>query len=281
MNFIYVADFINEEASGGAEQNDRELISILVDIGHSVTQFKSDEISMDFVKENKDSFFIISNFVFMFNRMKQYIANNIKYIKIEHDHQYLVTRNPSDYDDYRAPLEDLKDIAFYNSAKAVFVQSSLHEDIIRKNLGLTNVYNVAGNLWSLEILDLLQNLGQQKKKDKVSIMNSPTAHKGTSNAVRYCSHTGLDYELLDAQSHEDFLTAMAQNDKFIFLPETVETLSRIVCEARMMDISVITNGNIGAASEKWFGELKGAALCDMMRAKRLEVANEVISLATA
>ena len=56
------------------------------------------------------------------------------------------------------------------------------------------------------------------------------------------------------------------------MPKTPETLSRIVVEARIMGMSVVTNKLVGATKEDWFS-LKGEELVDVMCLKREEIPN--------
>ena len=59
------------------------------------------------------------------------------------------------------------------------------------------------------------------------------------------------------------------------MPKTPETLSRVAVEARMMNVSVITNNRVGAAKEKWF-KLKGSELIDEMIEKRKDITEIVL-----
>jgi len=60
------------------------------------------------------------------------------------------------------------------------------------------------------------------------------------------------------------------NKALVFFPKTPETLSRIVVEARMMDMRVITNKLVGASREDWF-KLRGEELIEVMEAKRQQI----------
>ena len=70
---------------------------------------------------------------------------------------------------------------------------------------------------------------------------------------------------------------MGSNESFVFFPQTPETLSRVVVEARMMDMKVITNNLPGAVKEPWFKK-RGTELIDIMRNKRQEISNIVINI---
>ena len=61
----------------------------------------------------------------------------------------------------------------------------------------------------------------------------------------------------------------------MFFPKTPETLSRVIVEARMMNMSIITNKMVGATKEDWYS-LKGAALIDIVHNMRERIPNEVV-----
>jgi hypothetical protein len=166
---------------------------------------------------------------------------------------------------------------FYKKAKVVFCQSSFHESIIKKNLNLDNLHNVSGNLWSTGSLKTMRILSKKQKKDCFSVMNSLIDHKNTREACFYCEKKGYKYELISSGDYQEFLGLLSSNKKFIFLPKTPETLSRVVVEARMMNIKVITNKRVGASYEDWF-KLKGEKLIDYMLNKRQETTDKVIEV---
>ena len=193
--------------------------------------------------------------------------SNLKYSIYEHDHKYLITRDPSKYENHIAPEEHLINTLFYEKAVAIFCQSKLHKETVQKNLKLDTIHNLSGNLWSIESLSLLRKNSSKQKKKAIGIWNSANPIKNTSKAVAYCKIKNLPYELLGPSSYNEFLDALGNNDRFLFFPETMETLCRVVVEARMMNVKTITNGHLGATSEEWFS-LKGEDLIDCMESKR-------------
>ena len=115
----------------------------------------------------------------------------------------------------------------------------------------------------------------QPKDNTYAIMDSPIKHKNTGEAIKFCMAKGYDYNLVRSSSYKKFLSNLSKNKSLVFLPKTPETLSRIVVEARMMNMGVVTNKMIGAASEPWY-KLKGQELIDVMIEKREEIADVVI-----
>ena len=82
---------------------------------------------------------------------------------------------------------------------------------------------------------------------------------------------------MSSPDYNKFLSLLSENDKFIFLPKTPETLSRVVVEARMMGLKIITNENVGASYEAWF-DFKGLDLIEQMRIKRIDIPEKLLKV---
>tara|TARA_R100000008_G_scaffold21543_1_gene11336 strand:+ start:14705 stop:16336 length:1632 start_codon:yes stop_codon:yes gene_type:complete len=274
---FYISDFFVDDVLGGGELNDNELLKILEKSGFEISKMRSHAITQKILSDNQKCFFIVSNFCNLSQGAKRWLIKNGRYIIYEHDHKYIFTRNPADYDEYRAPQSQLRNFSFYKNAQKILVQSSFHKEIMEKNLDLRNIINVSGNLWSLESLELLRELSKLEKKDSCSILQSSIGHKNTADAIKYCEIKGISYDLVSGDKYEDFLRKLGSNKKFIFFPKTTETLSRVVVEARMMGMSVLTNNLVGASFEDWF-HMKGEQLIDYLAEKRKEIADIVVGL---
>jgi len=271
---LFIADFFADQINGGGELNNRILIDCLSDKGYDMACVNSHLVDNEFLIKNRANKYIISNFISLSPSCRQYIQENFSYAIYEHDHKYLKNRNPAEYKNYQAPKTEIINKDFYKKASAIYCQSKLHSEIVNKNLHLENIVNMAGNLWSDESLEFMRNISSKSKKDICSIMDSPTFHKNTGGALKYCYQKGYTYELIPSCAPTNFLERLANNDKFVFFPLTPETLSRIVVEARMMGMKTITNKRIGAISEDWFS-LKGSELVDFMYQKKEQIVAKV------
>jgi hypothetical protein len=274
---VYISDFFVNEVLGGGELNDSELLKILERQVSDIEKIKSNHVTLDILKQNKDSNFIISNFINLKKECKDYITRSCKYVIYEHDHKYLLSRNPAIYKDYKAPNDQLINLEFYKNSAAVLCQSSFHKSIIQKNLNIENIINLSGNLWSTESLQIMRVLNNREKKDAFSIMNSSIPHKNTRETVFYCEQKGFEYLLISSQNYQEFLSLLSTNNKFIFLPKTPETLSRVVVEARMMGMRTFTNKNIGASYEPWY-KMKGEELINIMIDKRTTIPQTILEV---
>jgi hypothetical protein len=265
---VFVADWFSNEVNGGGELNNDEFISLIKQKDINIQPIKSQNLTRDILSHTKNCHYIFGNFLNVSPAiLSEIIESDIRYSIYEHDHKYLKARDPSKYSNYLAPKEDLCNLEFYKNATAVFCQSKLHSDTVQKNLNLHTVHNLGGNLWDLSSLDLLASISKKDKKNAVCIWNSPNPIKNTSKAVAYCTVKKIPYQLVGGLPYEKFLQEMGKNNCFMFFPETMETLCRVVVEARMMNMKTITNGILGATSEDWFS-LKGEELIDVMKEKR-------------
>ena len=274
-NIVYVSDVLLADLVGGGELNDHELCSELGNTGLDITKIRSFQVDLKDVDIN--AFYIISNFIGLKKDVINEIKNKCKYLIYEHDHKYLSNRNPAEFKNYKAPDNIVVNKQFYKNAKAVFCQSSFHESIIKKNLELENLYNVSGNLWSLNSLQIMRILSKKQKNSCYSILNSGIGHKNSKETVFYCEKKGYKYNLISSKNYQEFLSQLSNNDKFMFLPKTPETLSRVVVEARMMNIKVLTNKRVGASYEPWFN-LQGEELINLMTEKRKKIIKKVLGV---
>ena len=275
MNDVcFIADFFAEQINGGGELNNEILIQLLIEKDYKVEKVNSHLVNLDFFESRKENKFIIANFVNLAKDCKKYLQSHCEYTIYEHDHKYLINRNPAEYDEYLAPKEAIINFDFYKEAITVFCQSNFHSNIVRSNLRMDNIVSLGGNLWSLDALNTMRECSKKEKRDRCSIMDSTIGHKNTHGAIRYCMQKGYKYDLILPCSPNDFLNNISRNDKFVFFPLTPETLSRAVVEARMMGMKVITNRRLGAVGESWFS-MKGEPLVDYMVDKRTEILNKV------
>tara|TARA_R100000008_G_C3552589_1_gene151322 strand:- start:38 stop:877 length:840 start_codon:yes stop_codon:yes gene_type:complete len=273
---VFIADFFASEVRGGGELNNEEFINIAKKKSYSVEKINSHLVTEGFLDKNKESFFIVANFINLNNGLRKYISDKLSYVIYEHDHKYISNRNPAEFENFIAPREMIVNYDFYSNAKAVFCQSKFHSDIVRKNLSLDNIISLGGNIWSEESLDLMKSFSKKKKKDRCSIMYSDTPHKNTREAILFCKYKEMGYEIIQPAPYHEFLDSLSNNDKLVFFPKTPETLSRIVVEAKMMGMTTLTNKIVGAASEEWFS-LKGDQLIEQMKEKRQSITQAVLN----
>jgi hypothetical protein len=263
---IFISDFYYPGFTGGAELNDYSLISRFVNNAKiEVWKKKCTDINIDFLKNNKDANFIISNFVTFSEESKDYLKDHCKYIIYEHDHKYLKKRNPISYKNFKAPKEELANYNFYRNAKLVICLTQLAVDVIKDNTGLENIKKIGASVWRDQDLDYLNQIRKEEKKDCYAIMDSNNPIKKKAKCIEYCEKNNLNYELIKDSDNKKFLKKLNDYKGLVFMTGHLETCCRIIVEAKMLGLEVITQKKlIGAASEEWFS-LNGKELTEKIR----------------
>ena len=263
-SLIVITDFYFSEVNGGAEANAEALIDRFKDCDVDITKMKSSQASTQFLSENKDKVFIFSNFIFLKEECKQYAINNLRYFVYEQDHKYIRSRNPIKYVNFVAPKEERVNIDFYKAAIRVLFLTKLSMEVFRKNTDLDNLMNLKSSVWRKHELSYLMKLCNNEKTPKIAIMNSSNPIKRRRDCIEICNKNGWEYDLIEDKDFKNFLRKLSKYEKLLFLTGHLETCARIVVEAKMLNMKVITNKKlIGAASEEWY-KLSGKQLINKM-----------------
>ena len=268
MKVVFIADFFRHQILGGAESNDSALISFLQKAGVSVIEKQSSECNLNFLNENKDSFFIISNFIHLSDACKKFLSQETKYIIYEHDHKYVSTRDPSQFKDFEIPETHIVNLDFYQSASRIVVLSKICKEILENNLNLKNVLSIGTSLWTDNTFKLLDSKIKNEKTKKLGIIKSSNQIKGTQKAVEYCQKNNIDYDLIEPSDEVDFLESISQYEQILFLPQVLETFCRVVAEAKILNCKVLTTPKmLGFYSESGLIKLSGIDLLEELKSR--------------
>jgi len=263
---IWIADLYAAQYAGGAEIVNEIMIEGLESLGWNVEKWYCSEVTPERLRENADCKFVLGNFLQMNAESFHTMASECDYILYEHDHKYVRTRDPSMFPNYIAPGHLIVNTPIYRNAMAVLCQSKLHADVVKNNLLLSNVVDMSCSLWSEhELATLKQHCGAEKN-NKVFILNSDNPIKGTAEAVEWCKINNIEYDLHGPLPHSELIATMAQYEKVVFFPRTLESFNRFVVEARALNCELITNKNNGATHQDWFPSLKGDELIQYLEA---------------
>jgi len=253
-----VSDYFKEDMIGGASLCDEEMYNVLK-AEFNVVKIKSKDLKLkDLIKQ--DAHFLISNFFHIHPEFLEYISSNLEYSHYAHDYKFVKHTNPNIYKNFIVPKPELVNLNFFKNSKKVFCQSELQKSIYDKNIESDTV-NLSGNFFSDDTLKKLSSKSNCKKNNKTAIIDSPYPQKGVKESVEYCKKNNIKYEIISSDSNERFIDMLSQFSQLCFLPNTPETLCRVVVEAKMLGLDIITNDLIGAKKEPWFN-LKGGSLCD-------------------
>lgn len=260
----FIADFYQQELPGGGESNDMNLIKHL-EINNDITCYKSNEVSTTDLKTL--DVILVGNFVLLTEDVKRYLINNKKYIIYEHDHKYVSTRDPSLFLNFNVPDNKIINRDFYEGSYCTVVLSEVCKKVLELNLPNVKVENIGCSLWSEAKFHLLKKLSKTKKNGKTCIMYSDNPTKNYLKAQRYCMLKNINYDSIPKQNHDDFLNTLSNYETLLFLPKVLETFSRLCCEAKMMNVNVMTNRKLIGFYSETSSELTGVELIEDMENK--------------
>ena len=276
-NIIFVSDFFANEIRRGAELCNEALLHYL-DNPDTIESARLQHI-------DSTKFYIITNFVHLSEPVKNQLIKYKNYLIYEHDHKYIITRNP-----FVLPTgqhnptgyinkSDLINVNFYNNAKVVICQTSWHEQQLNKNLDCITT-NIGGSFYLPNDLDLLEKIAIDgvKRVNKYAIFNEsefivlPSGEtmrlgdtKNKKEALEYCIANKLPYIFIPRiNDKQKFWETLSRFKHFIFFPKIPETCSRLLIETKMLGLDIITNKNSGASWEPWFS-LNGFELISKFR----------------
>ena len=269
MANILISDFSYAEMPhGGSEVGNQMLI---------------EEFNLDFIGSrqvtgfSKDNFYIISNISLMRPEFVAQIKDQ-NYIIFECDYKILPSRHPWRHANDIIPKELRQNYDLYKNAKAVFVKSTDHLNVYKKNDVEGNFINMRTNIWSESDLQLMERLYNENlvKNGKTCIYNTGNWIKNTQGAIQYCDQNKIEYGFIkNGTGREGFLFDMAKFSNFVFFPMARETYCRIVVEAKCLGLDVFTvyvgpsstnkkPNNYGVTMEDYFG-LKGPEMINFLR----------------
>lgn len=284
MNKIFFsADLFHSDGYiGGAERCDDVLIEELFNVKYNdyktnmFVKLNSNNLTPELIEKNKDATFFISNFMLLSEDSKQcLIENNIDYIIIEYDHKYVKSNDPSIYKNNLSNEEGLQNINFYKKARVVLCQSTMHSEILYKNLLLNNIVNIAGNLWSEKDIDLLQQVLDSSKPTAGrpgdwAVLNTNNPNKGVPSAIEYCLRNDMKYHQVGSNSYQEFLRQISMFKGVVFFPKWIDTFNRFSVEARVLQCTLKTNQKVGAASDGWLN-IKGQPLLNKIKSEKTRI----------
>ena len=152
-------------------------------------------------------------------------------------------------------------------AKKVFVLSDICKSVIEKNLGLANVHNIGCSLWSDQKLDILAGAASAEKTNKFGILKSDNPVKGTAQALSYCKANNIEPLHIGSPDYATFVSQLASCERFLFIPQVLETFSRVCAEAKMVNCSVATTPKMVGFFSEDYHDLSGIDLVDKIKIK--------------
>ena len=275
---LFVADFFVDEIKGGGEIYDDILMTLFRNDGIKVVKLKTGETTDKHIRLYRKSGFhtIVSNFCGMVDpTMQELIKHPGTYSIMEHDHKYLLSRDPSMFDNFEASPDKIINRHFYVNARNIFAQSKIHAEVIQRNLKITNVINLGMSLWTDEQLAVIKEHLNDEKLPDASIIDSNNPTKNTATTIEHCKAKDIPFTLIGSNDYETYISQLAQHETYVYIPKVLETFNRVILEARMLNCKLQTTSLNGCISEEWFKQYKGEELIEFVREQRPRIYNDI------
>ena len=268
-NIIYISDFFIDEILGGPELSDDVVIRYIEDKCSNLKTVKSQTFDPTIHKADT---FIISNFAGLQQSTKDwFVTSKSKYVIIERDQKYVARRNTAMYNDFIAPESEVVNKEFYTSAYKVFCLTNHSAEILLKHIDLKNVIVLGCTQFSKQQFELIRSNMGKDKIDKFAIVSGKRSNK----AIQHCELNKLEYDIIPPMSHKDLLSKLSEYKGIVFFSHAVETCCRLLIEARIFEMKIITDNKNGCTYEKWFKELKGEKLVNFLENKVKETLDTI------
>jgi len=258
---IYVSDNFTKDFQGGAELSDGVVIDFLTSCGHDVECIRSFNFNpFNISKQNQT--FIISNFIKLSKINKKWFINSkIKYIIIERDQKYVKTRNTAMYKNFIAPKNQIINQDFYKAAHKVFCLTNHSAEILLSHIKLNNVESLGCTQFSKNQFNILENNLNNKKNNKFAIIPG----KRSDLAIKYCQKNNLNFEIIKKTNYKNFIQTLSEYKGLVFFSHAVETCCRLLVEARILNLKILTDNKNGCTYEDWFINYKGKELLNYLK----------------
>ena len=266
-NIIYISDFFINEVRGGAELSDDVVINFLERSGLNIRRITSNNFNPNV---DKASTYIISNFTGLSEDKKNYLKKN-KYIIIERDQKYVKSRNTAEYLNFVAPQSEVINEDFYRNAKKVFCLTNHQADLFIKHIDLPNVAALGCTQFSDKQLNILRNNLDSKKNNQYAIING----KRKDKAIALCERENLKYNIIPNLPYRKFINELSNYKGIVFFSHAVESCCRLLIEARVLEMEIITDNRNGCTYENWFRTKKGEELLNFLEIKMSRVLKEI------
>lgn len=258
MRIVFVADYFFEDRPGGSERSMEALI-------RTAPCEVSKVLSVNFRLSDygPDDFVIFGNFSFLKMALIPEIVKRLNYAVIESDFKYCTERGPDLHKLVKGEECDChkrdygrRIFKFYEHAKVVFWKSTIHMQMhLDKYPALAKKANIVlAPTYTSDEIDYLLTLAKSPWQWGWAVFKADGWNKGYKEAADYCKRNHLWRVDMKSGNWVHTMNKLARRKGLVFLPNAMESASRIAIEARILGLEVRVNSKVPIASEDWFNK---------------------------
>ena len=270
MDYVFVDD--SAIALGGTALT---LEAIIEPIQDRVEFVKTSDLTVQHLQFKKPKIWILGNITALTaeaHKALYQLMTEEPFVKIEFDYGYCKFRGeiphqklggvlcncPSEEDPTTSIFFELYKLIKEKALHVFYMSEEQRNFHLCKVLGTENSHktSVLSSCFSKKDLSEMEFLRRKPKNGRYAIIDGlggwHTQAKGVSEALDLANSSGFDYNLIKTQTHTDLLEKLSDFSCLIFLPIIHDTCPRIVIEAKLMGLDVLTNSRSQHVYENWW-----------------------------
>ena len=130
-------------------------------------------------------------------------------------------------------------------------------------LDLPNIVNLGCTQFSESQLAMIESNICETKNNKFAIVNG----KLDMHAIEYCKANDIEYDHLPRMNYPDLMATLSKYSGLVFMSHHFESFCRLLVEAKILGLRIITDNRSGCTYESWFKENSGEDMVNLIRRK--------------
>jgi hypothetical protein len=267
---LWISDYTSLDHIGGAELTTDAYIETLKHVA-VVEQVKTHALNRSMIDADYD-LVIMDSMTNIRSLIIYDIIKKFKFVSIEYDYNKVsMNRHVMDTNEINQYLNgDSEWAMFYktfwqhpNRVATLFMSEGQMNIHIEKfnDAGLEvdkNSLIVIGSNFTDNAYNLIDKLNKKRAESESWIENdylvfdSSNPLKGRKETVAYCEEHKINYHLFSNLSPNQLLRLMSKSKGIVYMPTMHDTCPRLLIEAKMLGLDVVTNNYVQNANEAWF-----------------------------
>jgi hypothetical protein len=267
---LWISDYTSLDHIGGAELTTDAYIEALKHVA-VVEQVKTHALNRSMIDADYD-LVIMDSMTNIRSLIIYDIIKKFKFVSIEYDYNKVsMNRHVMDTNEINQYLNgDSEWAMFYktfwqhpNRVATLFMseeQMNIHiEKFNDADLKVDkNSLIVIGSNFTDNAYNLIDKLNKKRAESESWIENdylvfdSSNPLKGRKETVAYCEEHKINYHLFSNLSPNQLLRLMSKSKGIVYMPTMHDTCPRLLIEAKMLGLDVVTNNYVQNANEAWF-----------------------------
>ena len=261
-DIVFVNDLFVDEYTGGAELTTEALFGTSP---YKTYKIKAKDLTQNHLAQGVQKIWVFFNFSHIDFNLIPLIVANCHYFIVEYDYKFCeyrstelcqeVTKDSCGCDEKQyGKLVS----AFFSGAEKIFWMSDKQKQLYQTRFPfLTDEKSIRlSSIFDVKDLELIERLRESRNnlniKKEYVVLGSSSWIKGTDKTRAYLKEQNIDFVVLNGLPYSEMLRTLSEYSGLAFLPLGGDTCPRIVIEAKLLGLNIISNENVQHTTEPWW-----------------------------